>query len=297
MESDPIPARKQVFASSLSSASPPFYPSGSSKEITSTQKRDVQAGNINRNLRSANVNENFSVSQSNTIMKGKNVIDSIAMEKLYINDSISPIAGKPSTSLQLPPSGSSSVSTNQLLQPRSQGRGPMSSGLMTFQPGGPRHNPVNRSSPPMQLHTLQQSAAQSRVQPSLQASVQQLGQHPGSGSQTSSPPNAALSINSFEPGGLESPPESSKSKTALLERGKGSVQGSGRGSFLYGGAQVIGASTNTGSGHGDQNFAPAFLPGEALQSFLIVRERNEIIKNELLLKFHCWMHLFQTELI
>ncbi|THG12611.1 hypothetical protein TEA_000973 [Camellia sinensis var. sinensis] len=254
-DSDTVSSRKQAFGSSLSSASPPFYPSGSNKEITLTQKRDAQAGTINRNPRSAVVDENFSMSQSNSMMRGKNVV-----EKLHINDSISANTGKPSTSLPLPPSGSFVVNTTQPLQPRVQGRG-LASVQMTFQPGA-LHNQVSRASPPTQHHTIQRNPAQSRVQPSLQASVQQSGQRPGSGSQTSSPPKAALSINSFESGELESPPESSKSKTALVGKGKGGVQGSGMSSFLYGGAQVMGTSGSMGSGHGDQNFGatPAFLP-------------------------------------
>ncbi|GFZ04141.1 CASC3/Barentsz eIF4AIII binding protein [Actinidia rufa] len=235
VESDLGPARKQMFGSSLSSASPPFYPSGSSnKEITLTQKRDVQAGTINRNLRSPVVDDNFSMLESSTMMRGKNVAGSSSMEKLYINDSISPIVGQSSSVLQLPPSGSSLVNTTQPLQPRAHGRGLASSGQMTFQPGAP-HNQVSRASQPPQLHAAQRSHAQSRVQPSLQAFVQQLGQRPG---------------------------KSSKLKTALVEKGKGGVQVSARSSFLYGGAQIMGASGNMGGGHGDQNFAasPAFLP-------------------------------------
>ncbi|KAL6996509.1 hypothetical protein U1Q18_006641 [Sarracenia purpurea var. burkii] len=262
VESDPVPARKQVFESSLSSASPPFYPSGSSNKVTTlTHKRDVQSGAINRSLRPAVVDENISVSQSNTVVRGKNVADSIGMEKLYMNDSVSSIAGKPSNSLQLPPSGSSLVNTTHPLLPRAHGRGPVPSGLATFQPGAP-HNQVGRASPPTQLHTVQKSPFQSRVQPSLQASALQVAQRPGSGSQTSSPPKAALPINYFETGELESPQEASKPKSALVAKGKGTVQGSGRGSFLYGGAQVMGASGNMSGGHGDQNFAatPAFLP-------------------------------------
>ncbi|KAF5957098.1 hypothetical protein HYC85_004323 [Camellia sinensis] len=236
-ESNPVPARKQVFASSLNYASPPFYPSlSSNKETTLTQNKDVQAGTTNRNLRSAVMDENFSVSQSNTMMRGKDVVDSIGMEKLYINDS--------------------SIIPN-LFDQGLREESLVPSGQMTCQPGAP-HSQVTRASPPNQLHTVQRNPVQSRVQPSFQASVQS----PGSGSQTTSPPKAALSINYFEPGELESPPESSKSKNASIGIGKGSVQGSGRGSFLYGGTQVMGASGNMGSGHGDQNFpgTPAFLP-------------------------------------
>ncbi|KAA8540431.1 hypothetical protein F0562_024650 [Nyssa sinensis] len=208
------------------------------------------------------MDESFSMSQSNAMVRGKDIADSIGMDKLYIDDSISPVAGKPSSSYQqLPPSGSSLINTTQSSHSRAQGRGLPPTGQMNFQPTMPR-NQVNRVSPPIQLNTIQRSPVQSRVQPSSQASAQQLGQCPGSGSQASSPPKAVPSINSFEPGELDSPPESSKSKTALVGKGKGSVQGSGRGSFLYGGAQVVGASGNMGGGHGDQNFppTPAFLP-------------------------------------
>ncbi|KAA8541834.1 hypothetical protein F0562_022986 [Nyssa sinensis] len=145
------------------------------------------------------------------------------MDKLYIDDSISPVAGKPSTNYRLPHSGSSLITATQSSQSRAQGRGLPPSGQMNFQPTLPQ-NQVNRGSPSTQRNTAQRSPVQSRVQPSLQASVQQLGQRPGSGSQASSPPDAALSIHSFETGELESPPESSKSKTALVGKGKGGVQ-------------------------------------------------------------------------
>jgi hypothetical protein len=52
----------------------------------------------------------------------------------------------------------------------------------------------------------------------------------------------------------------------LVEKGKGIIQGNRRGSFLYGGTQVMGATWNMGVGHGDQNFlgSPTFLPGTVL---------------------------------
>lgn len=248
VESDSVPANsKHVFASSLNSASPPFYPSGSSnKDSALTQKRDSQAAPINRNPRSSVSDENFSMSQSNA-MRAKNVVDSISMDKLYIDDSVSIPTGKPLTNLQLPPSRSSLINSTQSPQSKIQGRGQTPSGHMSYQTTAPA-NQINRVSP----------TAQTRLQSSVQAS----GQRSGSGSQASSPPKAALLVKSFESGEMGSPPESSKSKTALVGKGKGSVQSSGRGSFPYGGAQIMGASVNMGGGHGDQNFsgAPAFLP-------------------------------------
>lgn len=259
IESDTAPARKNVIASSLNSASPPFYPSGASNKEVTLAPKHVQAGNTNKNLRPSVMDESFSMPQSNPLLRGKNVVGSVGMDKLYIDDTNSPAVGKPSANLQLPPSGSF-INAAQTPHSRAQGRG--FSGQLPFQPAA-LHNQANRSTPTVQLHAVQRSShAQSRVQPPLQASAQPMGQRTGNGSQASSPPGTALSINSFESGEMDSPPESSKSKTALVGKGKGSVQGNGRGSFLYNGAQVIGSAGNMSVGRGDQNFpgGPAFLP-------------------------------------
>lgn len=256
------PAIKNVFASSLNSASPPFYPSASnSKENPLTQKRDVQSGTTNRRIHSSVADQSIPTAQSTTVQRGKIVVDSMNMDKLYIDGSVSTVSGKSSTNLQYP-SGSSSMNSTQSLQQRGQGRGINSLPQMSYQPIGPS-NQVNRISPPTQLHAAKRNPVQSRGQPSLQASVQQFAQNPASGSRVSSPPKAALNKSSFEAGEKETTSELSKSKAALVVKGKGGAQGSGRGSFLYGGAQVMGASGNLSSGHGDQNF-PTFLPGKTL---------------------------------
>lgn len=259
VESEAAPAKKHVFASSLNSASPPFYPSAStssSKETALTQKRDLQPGTNNRRIHPV-VDESFSTAQSSAVQRGKSVVDSIGMDKLYINDSTATVAGKPSTTLQFP-LGSSSVSSSQSVQLRAQGRGITSLPQVTYQSTG-ASSQGNRISPPTQLHTpTQRNSVQNRGQPSLQTSGQQFAQNPGGGSQVSSP-KAVINKSLSESAETESLSESNKSKAALVAKGKGSVQGSGRGSFLYGGAQVIGASGNPGNGPGDQNF-PAFLP-------------------------------------
>lgn len=252
-----------MFASSLNSASPPFYPSGSSsKDVTRTQKRDVQAGSTNRNVRQSVLDESFSVPQTNALVRGKNIAESVSMDKLYIDDSSNSAAGKTMNNLQMQPSGLSLVNTNQPSQSRAQGRAVLQ-GQMRYQPAPP-HNQVARASSSTPLHAVQRSPAQNRAQPAVQNSTQQLGQRPGSGSRTSSPPKTALSISSVEPGEVESPLDTSKSKTALIGKGKGIVQGSGRGSQMHGGAQVIAATGSMGVNHGDQNFpgAPTFLPGD-----------------------------------
>ncbi|KAL4334999.1 hypothetical protein GQ457_07G031960 [Hibiscus cannabinus] len=245
-----VPARKHIVESSLSSASPPFYPSGSSnKDSTLTQKEDMQAGSISRKPHPSVTDENFSVSQSNSL-QGKNVLDSLSMAKLYIEDSSMSTSVKPLASVQLGNTGQPSHS-------RVQGRGVTIPGQKAYQPA-PHQNQVNRVSPPTQMNSVQRSPVQGRALSSVQAIAQQLGQHPGIGSQASSPPKTAMSVSSYESGEVESS-ETSKSKVALVSKGKSSAQGAGRGSFLYGGAQIMGATGNIAVNHGDQNF-PAFLP-------------------------------------
>ncbi|XP_021674366.2 protein MLN51 homolog isoform X2 [Hevea brasiliensis] len=253
-----LPARKH---SSLSSASPPFYPSGSSnKDIPLTQKRNVQAGSTSRNIRTSVINESFSMQKASALARGKNIADSVGIDKLYSDDSVTSVAGKSLNTMQMSP-GSSLVNTMQSSQSRTQGRGVAISSQTTYQ-SAPVQNQVNRASSATQPHSVQRSPVQNRAQPSVLAPGQQFGQRTGTGSQASSPPKTVLSINSYESGETETTSESSKSKGALVGKGKESIQGSGRGSFLYGGTQVMGASGNMGVGHGDQNFpaTPAFLP-------------------------------------
>ncbi|KAL8458160.1 hypothetical protein ACS0TY_035879 [Phlomoides rotata] len=248
---------KQV-ASNLSIASPPFYPTGSStKDNTVPPKRDAQAGIVNRNAQPLMVNESFTMAQSTTTIRGKNIPDTIGLDNLSIGDSPSVMAGKPSNNVQMPLSGSSFMNPVQH-QLRGQGRGPASFAQMAYQPVVP-NNQLNRVRPPSQLPSAQRNPGQTRAQSSLQGPVPQFAQHSASGAQDFSPPKAAGAVNTFESEDLESVSESNQSKTALIAKGKGNVQGSGKGSFLYGGAQVMGASGNMGSGRSDQNF-PAFLP-------------------------------------
>lgn len=277
VESESVPARRQVFASSLNSASPPFYPSGSSnKDITLMPKRDIQGGSSNRSFNTVAMDDGSSVPKTNALLRGKNIAQSVGMDKLYIDESINPGTGKALTNLQMPLSGSSIVGTTQSPPTRAQGKGLAIPGQTNYQPNPP-HNQVNRVSPSTQFHTVQRSPSQSRVQPFVQAAIQQSSQRPGSGSQASSPPKTVLSINSYEPGEVESPSESNKSKVSLVGNGKGNAQGTGRGSVMYGGSQVMGASGSMAVGRGDQNFpgTPTFLPGK------VSRISSSIIKKKM----------------
>lgn len=255
VDHEPVPAKK--VASNLSSASPPFYPSASSnKDIALTHKKEIQAGNHNRNIRPSAVDNNFSMPQS-TSLRGKNVIDSMGMDKLHIDDSISPANIKNLNNVHMSSSASPLVGATQMTQSKAQGRGVAPSGSAMFQP--PQvNNQVNKVSSP-QAQASQRSLVQSRGQNSLQASGQQLVQRPLGGSQSSSPPKAGLPSSTFEGGNLEAPLETGNSKIALAGKGKLSSQGAGRGTLMYGGSQVMGPGGNLASGHGDPNI-PAFFP-------------------------------------
>lgn len=254
-----------MFASSLSSASPPFYPSGTStQDVYTMQKRDAHTGGINSNLQpSVAIEENFSASHSSILLRGKAVVDFASQDRHLSDDSVHPVSGKPLNNLQQSSGMSSPVNTMQLPHSKVQGRALLISGQLNHQHGS-SPNQVSRVLGQMQLPAAHQRPVQNPSQPVLQASSQQKGQRTVSGTQASSPPPAP-SMNPLDVGEIESPPGSNKSKTALVGKGKASIQGSGRGSFLYSGAQVIGATGAMGVAHGDQNFpgTPALLPGKA----------------------------------
>ncbi|XP_011080951.1 uncharacterized protein LOC105164085 [Sesamum indicum] len=244
--------RKQVFASNLNIASPPFYPSGSStKDNSVPNKRDAHASIINRNGQPS-----VTMARSSEVLQGKNIVDFIGLDKLYVNDSLSAISGKPANTMQMQLTGPLAINSTQQ-QLGSQGRGTAPLTQMAYQPAV--SNTQVRFPAPKRLQDAQSNPGQAREQTSVQASGQQFPQRISSASQTSSPSKATGAVNAIESVELESISEPSKSKTGFVHKGKGSERGSGRGSFLYGGAQVLGPSGNMGSGHGDQNF-PAFLP-------------------------------------
>ncbi|XP_008776943.2 protein MLN51 homolog isoform X2 [Phoenix dactylifera] len=264
VQPEQVVSRKQVFASSLSSASPPFYPSGSSnQEVSMIQKGNAQTGSANKTLSSSTpMEDNFPPSQSGSLLRGKMVVDSVAHDRLYVDDSLRQVAGKTMAISPLQSSGFSlsSTTSGQSSNSRVQGRGLSISGLPNSQ-STVSHNQAARIPAQTQPPIAQQRPAQTPNQPALRISTQQLGQRPGGGNQVSSPPQPQ-SANSSEIGETDSPPGSSKSKTALVGKGKTSIQGAGRGAFLYSGAQVIGATGAMGLAHGDQSFpgTPALLP-------------------------------------
>ncbi|GLT95710.1 hypothetical protein SLE2022_133770 [Rubroshorea leprosula] len=64
--------------------------------------------------------ENIPTSQANAL-RGKGIVNSISIDKLYINDSSTSATGKPSTNFQMLASGSSLAGSSQAS--RVQGRG------------------------------------------------------------------------------------------------------------------------------------------------------------------------------
>lgn len=226
-EHESVPAKK--VASNLSSASPPFYPSSSSnKDVTVAQKKETQAGNHKRNVRPSVMDNGFLTPHSNSMWQGKNIRDSVGINKLNIDDSVSPAGARP-LNVHLPSSACSPASANPMPPARGESRGIALSGSTMFQPPQTNNQVEKASSPATQA--LQRNTIQNQAQPSLQSSVHQVVQCPLGVSQGSSPPKT----------------------------GKGTVQGAGRGSPVYGGAQVMGSGGNVVAGHGDQNL-PAFLP-------------------------------------
>ncbi|KAJ8560699.1 hypothetical protein K7X08_022559 [Anisodus acutangulus] len=257
LQNDGITSVKQSFASSLNYASPPFYPSSSStKEITVTHKRELQTGPSSHRMQRYLSGKSSTSAQSTAMLRGKDVRDSTDIDKLKIDDSISADSAKLPSSLQMPPDASSVYSNKQ--PQRGQGR------RFNTSPHTDYHYPIpnnqgNRVSQPTQLHSTQRNSVQSRGQPSLQG-TQQLAQQSGTGSQSSPPSRTGSTVNTLHTE-LESPLESRK-LSAMVAKGKGTLQGAGRGSVPYGGAQGMGTPGDMGSGKGDQNLSatPAYLP-------------------------------------
>lgn len=210
------------------------------------------------------MDEGFPVRQNNALHRGKNVVDSIGMDTLYINESIGPSVGKPLNNVHTAPPGSSGVNASQSPHPRAAGigRGVAIPVPMNYHPA-PLHNQVNKVSPTQLQSNNQRSSAPARTSTPVQGTAPQSGHRAGSGSQSSSPPKTSPSINSLDSGETDAASESGKAKGALVGKGRGGSQGTGRGSFVYGGAQVMGAAGNVGVSHGDPNF-PTFLPGSYL---------------------------------
>ncbi|MQM06931.1 hypothetical protein Taro_039762 [Colocasia esculenta] len=259
VQPEPVQQQKHVFASSLSSASPPFYPSGSSnQDMSASSKRDAQSANNNQNVSSSFIEDNLSPSHTGAILSGKAVLDSLVQDGYFVDDFAPPVNGKSLPSLQLQLSSSPPICTTQSSQLRVQGRGKAMAGHLSYQPSTSA-NQLGRGTVQTQLPAAQrplQTSLQLSLRPLSQPSVQRPGgpQHPSS--------SQAQLTTMTEVVEAESPCGSGKLVTTVSGKGKTSTQGNGRGSFMYSGAQVIGGTGTMGLTHGDQNFpaTPALLP-------------------------------------
>ncbi|XP_010417763.1 PREDICTED: uncharacterized protein LOC104703447 isoform X2 [Camelina sativa] len=208
LETEAIQAKRNVLASSLNSASPPFYPSGSSNNLA---QKDLQTG----------------------------------IGGLHINQNPTP-SGKKFGNTK---SSSSWVRTAQPSQTTSHGRDAPPPGKMLYQQSP---NQGDKVSSLMHIQGMPKGTDQSCTQPPGQA----FDQHSAVNSLLpSSPPKTGSSKNQYISGGIESAAETG----ALVAKEKGSLQPSGRGSFMYGGTQFMGTVGSMAAGHGNSNF-PAFLP-------------------------------------
>ncbi|XP_010473002.1 PREDICTED: uncharacterized protein LOC104752533 isoform X2 [Camelina sativa] len=208
LETEAIQAKKNVLASSLNSASPPFYPSGSSSNLA---QKDLQIG-----IGGLHINQNPTPSGK----KFGNTKSSSSWVRTA-QPSQTTIHGR-----EAPPPG-------KVLYQQSPNQGDKVSSLMHIQ-GMPKGNDQSYTQPPGQAFD-QHSAVNSLL--------------------PSSPPKTGSSKNQYISGGIESAAETG----ALVAKGKGSLQPSGRGSFMYGGTQFMGTVGTMAAGHGNSNF-PAFLP-------------------------------------
>ncbi|KAL1203558.1 MLN51-like protein [Cardamine amara subsp. amara] len=200
-------AKKNVAASSLSSASPPFYPSVPSSNLVP----GIQVG----------------------------------MERLHMNES-TVTSGKKYRNTK---PGFSPVYIAKTIQSTSQGGGAPAAGNV-FYPQS--HSQGDRFSSPMQHN----GDSNGTHQTGIRSSGQGFDQHSAViRSLSSSPQKSSSSRNRYFSGEKEFASETG----ASITKGKGTLQPSGSGSFLYSGSQVMGRAESLASGD-NSNFA-AFLPG------------------------------------
>ncbi|GJM94016.1 hypothetical protein PR202_ga10625 [Eleusine coracana subsp. coracana] len=246
--------KRNVISSSLNSASPPFYPSGASNQEFSVgaQRRDMQTGGSNKVLPySVKMDENSKL-QSGPMGRSRTAVDCSGRDRFHADGPVRSSPGR-ATTASLNSSGFSGSSDNS-------GQSPI-----VRTPGGNSNNQstsslhqTSRISTQPQSHTsvMQQKSGQIPNKSATRIPSQQLS------NRASNPSSAQqLSVQSTESGenGSYMSPNNPKAPSAV---GNMNNQESGRGSFMYGGAQVIGTAGTVGLSQGDQNFpgTPALLP-------------------------------------
>ncbi|VAH77278.1 unnamed protein product [Triticum turgidum subsp. durum] len=251
--SEAVPAKKNVVNSSLNSASPPFYPSGASNQL-GAQRRDIQPGGSNKvHPSSMKMDDNMKL-QSGPVVRGKGTTDYGGRDRFHAEGPVRPSPAR-SVGGSSYSSGfaSSSINSGQSPNNRAQG-GNASIGVPSHNRPTPSFQQTSRVSTQQQNHTsiMHQKSGQAPSQAAMRIPTQQVSHRTGN----ASPSAQHLPARSTESDENGSYPSSNQSKTSEVEK---TNKETGRGSFMYGGAQVIGAA---GLAQGEQNFpgTPALLP-------------------------------------
>lgn len=252
-----VPPKKNVISSSLNSASPPFYPSGASTQDfpVAAQRRDIQTGGSNKIPPSSMKMDDNSKLQSGSMVRGRTSMDYGGRDRFHADGPVRSSPGRaPTTSLN---SGFTSSLVNPGQSPIVRASGGNSNiGISSNnQPTSSLHQTSRISTQP-QSHgsVMHQKSGQVQNQSAARIPTQQLSHR----TSNSSPAAQHLPVKSTESSENGSYPSLNNSKTASAVV-KANSQETGMGSFMYGGAQVIGAA---GLSQGDQNFpgTPALLP-------------------------------------
>ncbi|KAL6882023.1 hypothetical protein ACP4OV_011495 [Aristida adscensionis] len=259
-QQETAPLKKNVINSSLNSASPPFYPSGASNQdfTVAAQRRDIQAGGSNKVLPSSMKMDDHLKVQSGPMVRGRTNMEYGGRDRFHADGPVRSSPGRTATA-SLNSSGYAAASVNPGQSPVIRAPGG-NSGIVTpsnNQPASSVHQTSRVYTQP-QSHTsvMHQKSGQVPNQSAMRIPAQQMSHRTSNPSQ----PAQQVPVKSAESGENGSHPSPNNSKTSVV--GKANNQETGRGSFMYSGAQVIGAAGTVGLPQGDQNFpgTPALLP-------------------------------------
>ncbi|CAL4948949.1 unnamed protein product [Urochloa decumbens] len=250
------PPKKNVINSSLNSASPPFYPSGASNQDFSVaaQRRDIQTGGSNKVLPSSMKMDDNSKLQSGPMVKGRTSMDYGGRDRFHADGPVRSSPGRAPTASLNSGFTLSSVNPGQSPIVRASG-GSSNTGISSNNQPTSSFHQMPRISTQMQSHTpvMHPKSGQVPNQSSVRTPPQPLNHRSNNSSPAQHQP-----VKSTETGENGSYPgqNNSKAPSGVV---KANNQETGMGSFMYGGAQVIGAG---GLSQGDQNFpgTPALLP-------------------------------------
>lgn len=250
--------KKQV-SSSLSSASPPFYPSGTQHQnVLLPLKKELQYGGTTRSTSSSAATGDDEMRISNTATtsrNGKNSLSVRGQSQALVDPNLRSSAGKQATNAQHS-SKFSSANLPQHQQSKIQGRSSMNGGHISNHPTNSGHQ-INKGPTLTKMEpTVHPRSVQSQVQSGSRVHSQQPIQQADGNSQSSLGPSTS------GVGDASSPPVSNKGKNLALARGGPNAQGVGRSSYVYNGTQAITATSGMSVAHSEQSFphTPALLP-------------------------------------